>query len=210
MIKRFTAAALAVAFLCACGWGQAAHATAVGRVDWVNLSGGAQGRDGVAVSYGGQDLTIGSSAVQTSAAPSFSPSLSGWARVQVYAGAAVCLAGANPTATTTNGSLVQAGGEAVYLPVQAGQLVGCIEAAKPSPVDDAPYTGSIALTVGVAAAAGRVILINASVAGNVSLLLADGSTLVVPVNAGLTLLPFKVTQVNSGGTTATATYTNLN
>jgi hypothetical protein len=37
----------------------------------------------------------------------------------------------------------------------------------------------------------------------------DGSTLVIPVNVGITILPFAVTEIVSSGTTATATYAQL-
>lgn len=76
--------------------------------------------------------------------------------------------------------------------------------------NNAPYSGVVALTPGTPTASlGRSIGIVCTVAGNVSLTLQDGSTYVVPVAVGFQTLPFAVTQVNTSGTTATATYANL-
>lgn len=64
----------------------------------------------------------------------------------------------------------------------------------------------------VDALAGRQCVVNCSVAGNVKVGLSGGAsthTLTVPVAAGLTLLPWEVSRVYVTGTTATATYTNL-
>ncbi len=73
------------------------------------------------------------------------------------------------------------------------------------------YTGApTAYTPGAAdIAAGRGISILATAAGNVSLKLSSGDTLVVAVGTGSALLPFAVVAVNTAGTTATATYTKL-
>jgi hypothetical protein len=57
--------------------------------------------------------------------------------------------------------------------------------------------------------AGRQLLINCTVAGNVKVKFSDASTLTIPVAEGLTVLPWAVIQVYVTGTTATATYTNL-
>ncbi len=87
-----------------------------------------------------------------------------------------------------------------------------VSSAEPLPVADAggaPYTGAVALTVGTSAAAGRGLAIVCTAAGAVSVTFPDASVLVFPVQTGLTVLPFKVTRVNTSGTTATATYANL-
>lgn len=56
---------------------------------------------------------------------------------------------------------------------------------------------------------GRYFLIICTVAGNVKVGFVDGTTLVFPVGVGLTILPWRVKQVFSTGTSATATYANL-
>lgn len=61
----------------------------------------------------------------------------------------------------------------------------------------------------VAVTAGRQLLINCTVAGNVKVKFSDGSVLVIPVQVGLTILPWAVVQVFVTLTTATATYYNL-
>jgi hypothetical protein len=73
-----------------------------------------------------------------------------------------------------------------------------------------PYQGAIAMTAGSAVAAQRAIRVVCTVAGNITLTYADGSTDTVPVDVGLTIIPGAFTQVaipNSGG--ATATFANL-
>ena len=57
--------------------------------------------------------------------------------------------------------------------------------------------------------AGRQFAIICTAAGNVKVKFSGGSTLTIPVQAGLTLLPWQVIQVFLTGTTATATYNNL-
>lgn len=76
-------------------------------------------------------------------------------------------------------------------------------------INTGSYGGSSALTVGTAAAPGRALAVVATVAGNVSATLSGGSTLVFPVPVGLTIIPLSVSEINSSGTTATATYANL-
>jgi len=77
------------------------------------------------------------------------------------------------------------------------------------PVSERSITGVQAITVGTAYPEARQLLINCTVAGNVSVTFTDSTTLVIPVIAGLTILPWAVTAVNTSGTTATATYANL-
>ena len=74
--------------------------------------------------------------------------------------------------------------------------------------NNAPVAGVIPLTVGVTATAGRSVCVTCTQAGNVSFLLADGSTSIRTVGVGETSYPFQVTKVNSAGTTAVATYEN--
>ncbi len=69
---------------------------------------------------------------------------------------------------------------------------------------------SVPTVGGSTVAAGRSIGIVVTAAGNVSMQLSGGGTLVWPVNVGGNILPFAVTAINTSGTTATATYANLN
>jgi len=73
----------------------------------------------------------------------------------------------------------------------------------------APFEGATAMTVGTSYTAARSVLANCTVAGNVSLTLLDGSTVVWAVPTGATLLRVAATAVNTSGTTATCTYYNL-
>lgn len=76
--------------------------------------------------------------------------------------------------------------------------------------NNAPYSGVVPLTPGTpTASVGRSLGIVCTVAGNVAMTLQDGSIYVVPVAVEFQTLPFAVTQVNTSGTTATATYANL-
>ncbi len=56
---------------------------------------------------------------------------------------------------------------------------------------------------------GRALEINCTVAGNVSMVLGSGKTIVRPVNVGLSRLSYEVRRINVTGTTATATYFNM-
>lgn len=76
-------------------------------------------------------------------------------------------------------------------------------------IQEEGYRGVVAIVVGTDQLARRGVQIVCTVAGNVSLKMADGSTNVVPVAVGLTILPYSVLGVNTSGTTATATYSNL-
>lgn len=95
------------------------------------------------------------------------------------------------------------------IPAYAGSVTGVDGTLDTTDAGNASFTGAVAMTVGTSYAAARSIFINCTVAGNISLTFFDGSTLVTPVNVGVTILPFAVTKVNSSGTTATATYANL-
>lgn len=76
---------------------------------------------------------------------------------------------------------------------------------------DGPVSGvaSIAPSNTVGVQAGRQLLINCTVAGNVKVQFSDASTITIPVQVGLTILPWAATQIFVTGTTATATYYNL-
>lgn len=80
------------------------------------------------------------------------------------------------------------------------------------PVSERSYRGSRPLTKGDAVAVarvGRALQVICTVAGDVSFLMTDGSTNTVPVNVGLSILTYEVLRVLSTGTTATATFANL-
>jgi hypothetical protein len=74
---------------------------------------------------------------------------------------------------------------------------------------DSPGQGVIAITPDVTARPGRFFSIACTVAGNVNITFPDASTHTVPVTVGYTILPYAVVKVNSGSTTATATYANV-
>lgn len=80
-------------------------------------------------------------------------------------------------------------------------------------VTEPGYEGATALTTSDLdagdVAAGRGLAVVCTVAGNVKVKLADGSSLTFPVAVGFTVLPFQVVRVFTTGTTATATYSNL-
>lgn len=77
------------------------------------------------------------------------------------------------------------------------------------------YSQAVALVVGTPVAALindlpiSGILITATVAGNVSILLAGGQTVVVAAVVGSVIHPLAAIGVNTSGTTATATYSAL-
>lgn len=84
-----------------------------------------------------------------------------------------------------------------------------IDSTNPFSVADS-YRVFTALTVGAGdITAGRAVQIACTVAGNVSLKMANGSTNIIPVDVGLSVLPYSVVGVNTSGTTATATYGSL-
>lgn len=92
---------------------------------------------------------------------------------------------------------------------RAGSQTGVQNTIDTSSADNQAFTGVTAMTVGTVYAPGRSLYINATGPGNVKVAFFDGSTLVIPVNVGITILPFAVTEIVSSGTTATATYAQL-
>ena len=73
----------------------------------------------------------------------------------------------------------------------------------------AAFQGAVAMTIGTTYAAQRSVGVLCTVAGNMSLTLANGSTITLPVYQGWQTFPFAATAINSSGTTATAIYYNL-
>ena len=74
--------------------------------------------------------------------------------------------------------------------------------------DNLPISSVYVITPGTNAPAGRVFIVNCTVAGNVNATLAGGMQHVIPVAVGYSVFPYKVTTVVASGTTATATYAN--
>lgn len=68
---------------------------------------------------------------------------------------------------------------------------------------------AVAASNTVTVAPGSQFIINCTVAGNVKIGFADGTTLTIAVPVGTTILPWAVAQVFVTGTTATATYANV-
>lgn len=77
---------------------------------------------------------------------------------------------------------------------------------EPSVSGAAAITPSDTTTV----SAGRQFAVVCTAGGNVKVQFLDGSTFIFPVNAGLTILPWAVKQVFVTGTTASATFANMN
>ena len=76
--------------------------------------------------------------------------------------------------------------------------------------NSAAFLGEVALTPGTAdSTARRSLKVTCTVAGNVAVIYADGSSGVWPVTIGVQTLPIAITTVVIAGTTATATYANL-
>lgn len=75
--------------------------------------------------------------------------------------------------------------------------------------NNAAFGGVVAMTLDTSYTARRSVGANCTVAGNMSVTFADASTLTVPVAVGWQTFPFAVTAVNTSGTTATCSYSNL-
>lgn len=85
-----------------------------------------------------------------------------------------------------------------------------VSSTDPLPTQEGAMTSAAALSQSdtVASAVGRQLTIFATVAGNVKVSMADGSTATFAVPVGTTILPWAVIRVWTTGTTATATYFN--
>lgn len=78
----------------------------------------------------------------------------------------------------------------------------------PLGVAEPGYRGVRPFTIGGASVQlGRGVQIIATIAGDVTLTMADGSSNIVPVAVGITVLPFSVR--GASASTATATYAGL-
>lgn len=81
--------------------------------------------------------------------------------------------------------------------------------ATPLPVNDRAYASAVAITPGTDGPPRRALAIVASASGTVVVRFADDTTLALPVDTGLSILPFAVKSVVVAGTTATASYASL-
>lgn len=113
----------------------------------------------------------------------------------------------NAVAIITGQNGVAGGAGAVSATVQRVTLASN----DPLVAAESPVSGATAITPSdtVGVTAGRGILINCTVAGNVKVRFSDTSTITIPVTVGLIILPWAITLVFVTGTTATATYANL-
>lgn len=68
--------------------------------------------------------------------------------------------------------------------------------------DNGPYQGVLAITANGTALTKPVRALMCTVAGNVNLTMADGTTAVVPISANV-LYPFMILSIAAGSTTAT-------
>lgn len=69
--------------------------------------------------------------------------------------------------------------------------------------------GAVPIVLDTPVGPGAKFTVNATVAGNVSVVFRDGSPHVIAVPVGYTAYDYEIRQVNTAGTTATATYANL-
>lgn len=72
--------------------------------------------------------------------------------------------------------------------------------------ENQPIRGFAALSIGTDGPIGRLFIVNATVAGNVTVKAFDNSTHIIAVPVGYTTYPYNVRQVTAS--TATAAYAN--
>jgi hypothetical protein len=112
--------------------------------------------------------------------------------------------------SATDGALATVGAKADAAAAFGAASASLVALLKNIATAEAPFQGAIALTAGTPGTAGRALRVNCTVAGNITLTYADGSTDTVPVNVGLSYLPGAITTAaipGSGG--ATATFANM-
>jgi hypothetical protein len=134
----------------------------------------------------------------------------------VAAGATAANQATANTSLATIATAQGAGGTGITEPTGGSGLLGwlsgiykaLINTLAVADANTASVPGRIALTVGTAATAGRSFCAICTAAGNVSVTFADTSVGVYPLTVGVNVFPFQVTEVNTSGTTATATYEN--
>jgi len=71
------------------------------------------------------------------------------------------------------------------------------------------FSSSVPMTLGTVYSAASALQVQCTIAGNVTITLANATTMVIPVPVGYSLFPFSVTEVATASGPATATYTNL-
>lgn len=106
---------------------------------------------------------------------------------------------------------IQITAPAGYVPQTAIAFAGAqgaalVSPATPLPISEPSFHAAAPVAPDVPFAAPRAIAVIAQDAGDVAFRFADASTIVVPVSAGLTVLPFAATQILGAGTTAPATF----
>lgn len=74
--------------------------------------------------------------------------------------------------------------------------------------DNLPIRSVNVITPGTEAPAGRLFIVNCTVAGNVTVTLLGDTNHTIPVAVGYSVFPYSVTNVVVADTTATATYAN--
>jgi hypothetical protein len=84
-----------------------------------------------------------------------------------------------------------------------------VDADNPMPTSERGFQGASPIVPGTVQTPGRAVALVCSVAGTAAFELADGSAFSVPVERGLTILPFAVRTILVAGTTASAIYANL-
>lgn len=113
-----------------------------------------------------------------------------------------------PAGSSVPAGVVQDGGLDILTGLQC--LVGSSPTCQSLDGNSAAFQGEVSLTVGTPdTKARRSLKAICSAAGNVAVTYADASTGVWAVVVGTQTIPIAVTTVNSSGTTATCTYSNL-
>jgi len=100
---------------------------------------------------------------------------------------------------------------AAYVPPMALAFEGeegarLVSPAQPLPTSEPSYAAAAPITLDVPFAAPRAVAVVAQGPGEVLFRFADASTIRVPVQAGLSILPFAATCIAASGTTAPATF----
>jgi hypothetical protein len=136
--------------------------------------------------------------------------------VSAAAGATAAAQSTGNAALATIASAQGASGTGIAEPTGGSGLLGwlsgiykaIINTLTTADLNTASVPGRIAITVGTPVAAGRSFCAICTAAGNVSVTFADTSVGAYPLAVGVNVFPFQVTEVNTSGTTATATYEN--
>lgn len=190
------------------------------RLEWIRLdqvdgpeSGG--GEDHPVAHFGTELLTVAGSQELSGPAPVFDESKAkhrkGFAKLIVDGGAVEITWGRNPTVSAGAGMLIDAAEGPRLISIASGDKIAFIAAPGRvgAAVTEPGARGVVPMTGDVDYAPGRGLQVCCSEAGDVSLVMADGSTNLIPVDYGLNVLPFCVKRWVSAATTATATFAQL-